>query len=413
MHAPAHEVASDGGEGEVMPVTHVHTAENRDLLTPLGANIVNRELSPIPEYQGPPLYVGMFVDVRDTLGKWLEAEIVSVVEGKMCVHYNGWDSKWDELVKDMRRIAPLHRWSLKRKCDWKKADQVVVLLYKPPANCGTCLATVTSVDGEQVQVSYEVDSKLWKFWYHTRASDIWRPPEDFFSLGEGKVNQILPSSGKQLSEASTSEEVSARTSASALDYQAIEDAGSAASSHFDPISFSSPLTKVSNSDNESGTALGALEVVDSGNSGTTSTTSSSSSSSSSTTSNTSSSTTSDRSASNSSTTSSSISDMLMRTATVHARPLQIEAPSCQGVLQQSSSTPIMDYLKLASPDKPSKWQDWFTYLHSEDIDTVEDLRGLSCKDFEDLKASVVLKSLLRKAREVHLSVDIVPPPYDA
>lgn len=55
---------------------------------------------------------GMWVDVKDTVDQWLEAQIVDVRStpaGTMVfVHYNGWPSRWDEWI-DVRspRIQPL------------------------------------------------------------------------------------------------------------------------------------------------------------------------------------------------------------------------------------------------------------------------------------------------------------------
>lgn len=61
-----------------------------------GFNINNRKIE-----------VGQWVDVKDTIDQWLEAEVISVQENSVYVHYNGWGRRWDEWI-DMGspRIAP-------------------------------------------------------------------------------------------------------------------------------------------------------------------------------------------------------------------------------------------------------------------------------------------------------------------
>mmetsp|Transcript_32971 Transcript_32971/g.57921 ORF Transcript_32971/g.57921 Transcript_32971/m.57921 type:complete len:316 (-) Transcript_32971:46-993(-) len=56
--------------------------------------------------------LGQWVDVRDTVDQWLEAQILAVQstdEGQMVyIHYNGWPSRWDEWIQvNSSRIQPL------------------------------------------------------------------------------------------------------------------------------------------------------------------------------------------------------------------------------------------------------------------------------------------------------------------
>ncbi len=35
-----------------------------------------------------------WVDIKDTVNKWCLGQVVEVAEGRVCVHYDGWPSKW-------------------------------------------------------------------------------------------------------------------------------------------------------------------------------------------------------------------------------------------------------------------------------------------------------------------------------
>lgn len=58
------------------------------------------------------LVIGQWVDVRDTVDQWLEAQILAVQDSgdgqTVLVHYNGWPSRWDEWIQtNSPRIQPL------------------------------------------------------------------------------------------------------------------------------------------------------------------------------------------------------------------------------------------------------------------------------------------------------------------
>jgi len=64
------------------------------------------------DYSRRALTKGMWVDVKDTVDQWLEAQIIDVrttATGNMVfVHYNGWPSRWDEWIDaQSARIQPL------------------------------------------------------------------------------------------------------------------------------------------------------------------------------------------------------------------------------------------------------------------------------------------------------------------
>ena len=57
-----------------------------------------------PESKAPyrneplPYKVGQWIDAKDTMGDWLEAQVMEIANGKLLIHYNGWCSRWDEWV---------------------------------------------------------------------------------------------------------------------------------------------------------------------------------------------------------------------------------------------------------------------------------------------------------------------------
>ena len=42
--------------------------------------------------------LGQWVDAKDTIDQWLEAEIIDTDNTDVCVHYNGWGERWDEWI---------------------------------------------------------------------------------------------------------------------------------------------------------------------------------------------------------------------------------------------------------------------------------------------------------------------------
>ena len=41
---------------------------------------------------------GQWIDAKDTIDQWLEAQITKLRDNKAFVHYNGWGSRWDEWI---------------------------------------------------------------------------------------------------------------------------------------------------------------------------------------------------------------------------------------------------------------------------------------------------------------------------
>ena len=55
--------------------------------------------------KGPPFNterrnfsLGQWIDVKDTINQWLEAEVIDKTDDKVYVHYNGWGERWDEWI---------------------------------------------------------------------------------------------------------------------------------------------------------------------------------------------------------------------------------------------------------------------------------------------------------------------------
>lgn len=53
------------------------------------------------------LFKGQWIDVKDTIEQWLEAQVIDVKDNRVYVHYNGWGTRWDEwLDMESDRIRP-------------------------------------------------------------------------------------------------------------------------------------------------------------------------------------------------------------------------------------------------------------------------------------------------------------------
>ena len=53
------------------------------------------------------LVKGQWIDVKDTIDQWLEAQVIDVLDNKVYVHYNGWGTRWDEWIEmESNRIMP-------------------------------------------------------------------------------------------------------------------------------------------------------------------------------------------------------------------------------------------------------------------------------------------------------------------
>jgi len=58
-------------------------------------------------------YLSQWIDVKDTIDQWLEAQVTKIRETQIYVHYNGWGNHWDEWIDiDSPRIAPFRTYTL-------------------------------------------------------------------------------------------------------------------------------------------------------------------------------------------------------------------------------------------------------------------------------------------------------------
>ena len=53
------------------------------------------------------LCLGQWIDVKDTIDQWLEAQVIDLKDDKVYVHYNGWGTRWDEWIEMKSTIVRL------------------------------------------------------------------------------------------------------------------------------------------------------------------------------------------------------------------------------------------------------------------------------------------------------------------
>lgn len=56
--------------------------------------------------KGRKFEIGMWIDAKDTIDQWLEAQVMDLRDNQVFVHYNGWGVRWDEWIdKNSQRLA--------------------------------------------------------------------------------------------------------------------------------------------------------------------------------------------------------------------------------------------------------------------------------------------------------------------
>jgi hypothetical protein len=57
--------------------------------------------------------IGQWVDVKDTIDQWLEAQVINIRVNQAFVHYNGWGARWDEWIDfNSPRIAAFRTYTV-------------------------------------------------------------------------------------------------------------------------------------------------------------------------------------------------------------------------------------------------------------------------------------------------------------
>jgi len=70
-------------------------------------NIDNTKKFELFDFTKIKLKKGQWIDVKDTIDQWLEAQIIDVKDDKVYIHYNGWGTRWDEWIEmKCDRIRP-------------------------------------------------------------------------------------------------------------------------------------------------------------------------------------------------------------------------------------------------------------------------------------------------------------------
>ena len=102
-------------------------------------NFVWRAATPAPPPLAGPYQRGDVLSAQDLEGKWYRAEILDEKDGRYKVHYNGWDTKWDEWVEpaklkrlENKSLDPKASYQVQRDKEWLPAvmtDQVENYFY--------------------------------------------------------------------------------------------------------------------------------------------------------------------------------------------------------------------------------------------------------------------------------------------
>ena len=118
------------------------------------------------------LELNNYIDVKDTIGKWIRSQIIQVDQNKIKIHYLQWDSKYDEWLdlqdpNFLSRIAMFNTMADGRIEDnpFKQNDKVKVYFSKHFYS-GFYDGYVLKIDGEQVLVKFSTSTRDFNYWYH-------------------------------------------------------------------------------------------------------------------------------------------------------------------------------------------------------------------------------------------------------
>lgn len=77
-------------------------------------DLVKHRLVSLPyDFSERKLELGQWIDAKDTIDQWLEAEITDIRENEIFIHYNGWGRRWDEWIDmNSQRLAPFRTYTV-------------------------------------------------------------------------------------------------------------------------------------------------------------------------------------------------------------------------------------------------------------------------------------------------------------
>jgi len=107
--------------------------------------------------------IGLKVDIRDAVGKWCAAQVVDVTSSDATIHFEGWDSKWDEgvdFVSEPYRFARQGEIPRVGRNPYRLGQQVRArYLLNGASGQYRMEGTITALDGVELQVNS-------RRWYH-------------------------------------------------------------------------------------------------------------------------------------------------------------------------------------------------------------------------------------------------------
>eukprot|EP00455_Lapot_gusevi_P003072 TRINITY_DN11266_c0_g2_i5.p1 TRINITY_DN11266_c0_g2~~TRINITY_DN11266_c0_g2_i5.p1 ORF type:complete len:529 (-),score=75.73 TRINITY_DN11266_c0_g2_i5:81-1667(-) len=118
---------------------------------------------------------GDYVDVADTVGRWLAAQVEKVRPGEIFVHYLDWDRKWDEwisLEQNPWRIVDFGTYSSGPKTVLYGLRELVEVYAPKPPPARWIQGSIRKVNGGQVLVEYNIDAKQYHHWFHVSTDAI-------------------------------------------------------------------------------------------------------------------------------------------------------------------------------------------------------------------------------------------------
>jgi len=169
--------------------------ENRDLKQQLA--FLTKELfflkSVIATSKNAPIspVVGLKLDIRDAVGKWCAAQVVEISGSDATIHFEGWESKWDEGVDFMiepYRFARVGEIPRAGKNPYRLGQQVRArYLLNGASGQYRMEGGITAIDGVELQVNS-------RRWYHVLEVEPIHPatPSIQVSITSGASSQTSP-----------------------------------------------------------------------------------------------------------------------------------------------------------------------------------------------------------------------------